>query len=172
MDAVCQRRDVLDTPDPLPDIKRHGLRPEADLNGAVRQGIVMEVALRVPLDADGRGGFQCLPIRGRHVGLRMTGAAMCQRPGEPVTADVDRKDARLPGILGAPAGAVHHPQEGWLDPRHPRHGERRRDERALRERGIGDLVAIGLIDADGVGVVDGADLALGYLWGRGFHAAG
>lgn len=42
LNAMGERRDIGDPPDPLLDIKPHGFRPEADLDRAVGQGIVMQ----------------------------------------------------------------------------------------------------------------------------------
>lgn len=91
----------------------------------------------------------------------MAQAAVGQGPFEAFAADVDGQDAGLSGVLKTPAGAVHHPEEGRLYPGHALHLERWGDEGAVGQGGVGDAVGVGLVDADGVGVVERADLALG-----------
>ena len=53
---------------------------------------------------------------------------------------VDSEDALLAFVLIAPAGAIHHPEERRLDPRHALHLERRRHEGAMLKCAIGDGV--------------------------------
>lgn len=84
---------------------------------------------------------------------------MSQRPFKAFARNINRQDARLSRILQSPAGAVHHPQERRLNPRHPFHLERRRDKRTVQQCSVSDGVGICLINADGLGIVQGANLA-------------
>lgn len=156
-----KRRHIGHALDPFVDVEPYRFRAEADLDRAMGQGIVMEIAFGIPLHAHRGGVLERFPILTGHAWLGMAGAAVRQRPCEAGAGDIKREDARLAGILVAPAGAIHHPEEGRFYPGHPRHAERGRDEGAPGKRRVGDLIAIGLIDSDGVVVMDGADFALG-----------
>src|SRR5262245_58922692 len=92
--------------------------------------------------------------------VSMARRAVRDRPVKSLVRDVDRQNAPLAIILLAPAGAIHHPKKRRLDPRHPRHAERRRNESLMLQRAIGDLVRVRLINADRAFVVFGADFAL------------
>jgi hypothetical protein len=86
-------------------------------------------------------------------------AQLTQGGLEPGTAHPDCEHPLLTR-LRRPAAAVHHPQERRLDPRHPVHAERR-DERAGGQGGVGDLVAVCLVDDDRFGVEYRAHLPRG-----------
>src|SRR6516162_2395472 len=86
-------------------------------------------------------------------------ARIRESPIEAPVSDVDRKDAALTIVLKPPAGAIHHPQKGWFDPRHTVHAKGRRDERAVLQRRVGYDIRISLINADRRVRIRGSDLS-------------
>lgn len=125
----------------------------------------VEVAFRVPLHA-GWSSLQLPLPRGAvsvEAVLVVGQAGVCQCPLEALTGDLDSKDGLL-SFLGAPTAAVHHLQEGGLDPCHPVPLPRGW-EAALPRCGQANLWGVRLVDDDCGVRLQGSDPVLGFCHG-------
>ena len=131
------------------------------------QGPQGGVALRVPLHAHRAGGLERrpLPVIGVKPRIEAARAGPAQGLLEARPAHPHRQDPLLAGFDGPPA-AVHHPQEGRLDPGHPAAAEGRH-EPAGGHRGPGDGRTVGLVDGYGLLIPHGPHLTTGTGCGRG-----
>src|SRR5262245_20233176 len=113
----------------------------------------MGIVIRVPLQAH----LRCLHRRPPSFTAGMVrlvearGHRLRQNAVEEFTAK-PQTERRLLALLGAPAGAIHHPEEIRLDPAHPSVGEAAA-EFAVLDGMFADRWWIGLVDHDGFRVM-------------------
>ena len=145
----------------------HGAGADPHLEGAVGQGPQGGVPLRVPLHAHRAGGLERrpLPVIGVKPRIEAARAGPAQGLLEARPAHPHRQDPLLAG-LGGPPAAVHHPQEGRLDPGHPAAAEGRHESTG-GHRGSGDGRSVGLVDGDGLLIPHGPHLTTRTERGRG-----
>lgn len=108
------------------------------------------VTFGVPLDSHGSRGEQMSPLFVTAVKSRteLRQYGVFQSPFKPCSCDVNSKNDLL-SSFGGEAGSVHHPIEGWLDPRHSPHLERRHESAELECR-HGDVRGKCLIHTNGL----------------------
>ena len=82
---------------------------EPDLNCAVRQGLQLQIAFRVPLHTHRLTLLQLQPFLFTHCTFRMTEATVLQRPCKAFVRDINRQYALLSSVFVSPASAIHHP---------------------------------------------------------------
>jgi hypothetical protein len=120
----------------------------------------VDIALRVPLDTDGRVLQLRLPCLARrmHFGVEMREASVLQCPVEAFAGYLDGQNVLLIRLC-CPTGPVHHPEEGRLDPSHPIHFEWGGAKGLMLYCRLGDYFVVGLIDRYGLVVIDCPDLS-------------
>ena len=136
--------------------QRHPLRGQLEENGTARNCRARRA--RGPIAHAPKSSTSLLPLLlvRVHPGVEVAQASLGQSAFKPRSCDRHGNDALLTGLRG-PAEAVHHPEEGGLDRRHPAEAERG-DEALRLDCRIRDRGAERLIDRNGLCVEDGSDL--------------
>lgn len=143
-----QRRDIVDGHDPLRGVRAGRFSPQPELDRAVGKGGQLPVPFGVPLDEHVTGLERVLPgfPGGVLTSVEVRGDGVGQHEVESFPSHVDGQNLLLIG-LPAPPGAVHHPEEGRLDPGRSRQFEGRNEALGL-DGWLCNPRRVGLVDPD------------------------